>query len=317
MLFFCGATTSTSPSHTPTTSSLTSTPTEDVTPNPSLYQDRFVGGGPRNNIYGTSRWGSGLGNVAQDASGSYTWVPSLSLQGSIPSYPFGFWPIYRGNIPNYYPDSIPFKSARFRPGGRQLLVIASTGQSSNRSYYYIISDKYTIKDPNKVLKLPVDAGGCDMYDENPIYCFDPETLAPNGTHILVPVDEQTGRRTNFTLSPESAIQYYRGSSVVLGTPGFVNAYGLNHNNNTDYWNSTHYDVIDIFTAYFTGVGSDASERYESETSFLDCLNKTIAAAVPIIDPALTGTSFGSNAKELTPGEIANIVIVRWLPSLCC
>jgi hypothetical protein len=104
-------------SSTSTSTSATLTiATTNETPDPSLYQDRTIGGGLRSKIYGSSRWGSGLGNITESPSGIYTWVPQLSLQSPIISYPSGFWPIYWENIPNFYPNSLPFKSNRFRRG---------------------------------------------------------------------------------------------------------------------------------------------------------------------------------------------------------
>jgi hypothetical protein len=210
---------------TSTSTSTSATPaiaTTNETPDPSLYQDKTIGGGLRSKIYGSSRWGSGLGNITESPSGIYTWAPQLSLQNPIISYPFGFWPIYWGNIPNSYSDSLPFKSYRFRPGGSQLLILASTGEDlTDRPYYYIIADEYTIEGLNVILKLSVNVGGCGMSDSSPVYYFSPEALAPNGTRTLMPTNSRDAPRTNFTLSPESALQYYRGSSAVLGTPEYV------------------------------------------------------------------------------------------------
>ncbi|PVF99461.1 hypothetical protein CPB86DRAFT_783578 [Serendipita vermifera] len=286
--FFCV------PVVTRTTTTSTPTPTENITPNPSAYQNGRVGGGIRDYIYGSSRWGSGVFIPSNGTLGNASWTPSeYPPQSSWPK-PYGFWPIYWGEgVPNEYKDSFVYKSSRFRPGGAQNLILASTaGIPSYRPQWYIIGDAYTIEGLNSILSLPMKKGGCGMYDENPIYTFDPLQISPNGTRTLIPADGGPLPRQNFTISPESAVQYYRGSSVVLGTPPYVNAYALNHNKNTSYWGITPWNITDLFPSFFNFSdpvyeGVDIAERYDIEISFLKCLNTTIAGAIPIIDPNYT------------------------------
>jgi hypothetical protein len=261
---------------------------DDTSPNLSLYEGRTVGGGPRNAIYGNARWGSGMGtSVEQD--GDYVWYGQPYLS-NITSYPFGFWPIYWGSVPNYFNESLAYRSSRYRPGGPQRLIIATLDKEpSDRPFYYIIADEKTIEGLKPILTFPVSQGGCGMYADDPIYVFKPEELTPNGTQVLVPADGSGQSRQNFTLAPESAMQYYRGSSVVLGTPIYLNAYALDHNQIVGYWEATEWNITKLFDAYFTPSSDqdqsiDYTERYQTEMKFLDCLNTTIAAAIHIPDP---------------------------------
>jgi hypothetical protein len=310
----------TSTSSSPTITNVYTTPsattsTVGETPVPSLFEGREVGSGPRNSIYGSSRWGSGLG-VGMLEGSEYQWYYRPYLYNSTVSYPFGFWPIHWGSIANYYNFSLQFKSSRFRPGGAQNLILASLHEDiSDSPYYYVVADAYTTKGLSTILSLPVAKGGCGMYPDNPIYTFEPEQLATNGTRTLVPADGSSRSRPNVVLGPESAMQYYRGSSVVLGTPGYTNQFSLDHNINTTYWGTTPWNLTDLFPNFFNNSGSQSTEvnmtQYQEETSFLDCLNTTIAAAIPIIDTNLTvekpSTTTGT-PRKLTRGEIIAIVI---------
>ncbi|PVF99457.1 hypothetical protein CPB86DRAFT_285879 [Serendipita vermifera] len=301
-----------SSANTYTISSATTVADEDTNPEPYLYRGQLVGSGPRSKIYGSSRFGSGLG-IVEKSGRTWTWFYPPTLYNTTTAYPFGFWPIYWGYVPNHYNFSLPFKSSRFRPGGAQTLILASLHEDiSETPYYYVVADEYTIKGLNTILSLPVTKGGCNMSSNSPIYGFDPEQYVTNGTRTLVPIDGSSRSRQNFLLEPESAVQYYRGSSVVLGTPGYVNEFSLNHSVNTTYWGTTPWNITTLFPSFFhtnnsENTGADMIARYRAEASFLDCLNTTIAAAVPIIDPNLTEKS-STSSHGLARGEITAIVI---------
>ncbi|PVF99459.1 hypothetical protein CPB86DRAFT_783576 [Serendipita vermifera] len=281
------------PLATATTTTPTPTPTQDLAPNPVAFLNRPVGGAPRNYIYGSSRWGSGFGTVNHPNPAMYIWVPYDTLAQPPRSNPFGFWPIYWGSGLDYYEYSTHYKSQRFRPGGAQSAILASRdGGPSYRPYWYIIADSYTINGLNTILKLPVDKGGCGMYVDGQVYDFDADAVAPNGTRTLFPADGGRNARHNLTMPPQSAVQYYRASSVVLGTPPYVNTYALNHNHDTTYWGMTPWNITDLFPMFFdasdpVNTGINMTARYAAEMSFLNCLNTTIAAAVPIINPDAT------------------------------
>ncbi|PVF92483.1 hypothetical protein CPB86DRAFT_829967 [Serendipita vermifera] len=301
-----------------TTTTTTPTVTEDIAPNPTAYQNSRVGGGYRDYIYGSSRWGSGILLPSKEIPGNASWTPPVFPPQSPWPKPYGFWPIYWGdNVPNYYVESSVYKSSRFRPGGAQNIIIASLDdRKTNRPYWYIIADAYTIEGLDTILALPVDDGGCGMYNRNPIYTFDPVQVSFNGTGILLPADGLSSSRENFTLAAESAIQYYRGSSIVLGTPGYVNAYALDHNQNTDYWGTTPWNMTDLFPTFFdtsdpVNTGINMTDRYATELSFLHCLNSTIAAAIPIIDPSYKEGStydFASAYKPIWMWSVIGTVI---------
>lgn len=64
--------------------------------------------------------------------------------------------------------------------------------------------------------------------------------------------------------PEQAVQYYRASSVVLTLDGYNDTAALSSDNST----------------------ADAPLPSWVDTSFLNCLNQTIGAAVPLVDGSL-------------------------------
>ncbi|KAJ3532265.1 hypothetical protein NM688_g7450 [Phlebia brevispora] len=68
--------------------------------------------------------------------------------------------------------------------------------------------------------------------------------------------------------PEQAVQYYRASSVVLTLDGYNNTAALS--NDTTMPNTPLPSWVD--------------------TSFLNCLNQTIGAAVPLVDTSSSGSS---------------------------
>ncbi|CDO71014.1 hypothetical protein BN946_scf184844.g18 [Trametes cinnabarina] len=85
--------------------------------------------------------------------------------------------------------------------------------------------------------------------------------------------------------PEQAIQYYRGSSVVLTLDGYNDTSAL----------------VDNSTAPAPPIPSNI------DTSLLNCLNQTIGAAVPLFDD-----SQESSAQSLLPNiSIVGLVYVVW------
>ena len=95
---------------------------------------------------------------------------------------------------------------------------------------------------------------------------------------------------HFYLLPWNVVQYYRESSVFLATTSYDNEYAHTGSNNTDYWKATPLNT--------TG----------GELALLNCLNKTIAASIPIIDPTVVVLPPYAPKDRLSSGQIAGIVV---------
>lgn len=160
-------------------------------------------------------------------------------------------------------------------------VIAGFYAAKGNQSWFIAADGMTAKFLYDVLQLPVDLGGCDI-DSRDVWGVTVSTVHSSPGPIMQSQGILPGNA--FTFYPWNVLQYYRGSSVLLGNMTYDNLASHNNNQNTSYWSSTPLNT--------TGIDMD----------FLHCLNTTIAAAVPIIDPGLV------SHHKLTSGEIAGVVI---------
>ena len=278
------------------------------------YTRVFSGSGNRSTIYGSARWGSGDGDVQSQS--PHVFIPNETLDNPNRGYPYGFWPLYWGSI--NYAISNKFGSSPFRPGGEQNLLIAGLNETRQNAYYFIIGDKYTIKGLNTILALPYERGGCSMWSGNPIYLFEPDSLSPNGTKTL---RSATGSafRQNITIVPQNILQYYRASSVALGSNLYVNEFSLDNNTRPEYWGRTPFDVSVMLPNVTGAAGDTGVNRTLQETRFLDCLNQTIAAAVPIVDGFLstsTNTPRSDNAFKFGIGIGVPLAVIG-LFIICC
>lgn len=156
-----------------------------------LYDNLSSRGGTRNFIYGSARYGSGYGEIYVTVGGFPLWdAAAYNLSVISKSYPFGFWPISWGS--SNYGGSNAFKDVKdYRPGGPQSVLIAALDEYSNKfsECYLIIADRATATGLNTILRLPTLTGGCGMYGGNPLYEFQPDELATNGSHVLQTVND--------------------------------------------------------------------------------------------------------------------------------
>ncbi|KAG8840482.1 hypothetical protein FRB91_006041 [Serendipita sp. 411] len=165
----------------------------------------------------------------------------------------------------------------------------------DRSRFDIIGDAATLNIIADVLTLPTDTGGCGadgIYVQPIMYT----SLAnPNDTGAdTVPnlaMSEGTIMAFTIALHPWNIIQYWRGSSVAIGNSTYNNAFARPNATNQDYWAASPLDL--------TGVDPD----------WFNCLNRTIAAVIPIVDPTLV------IRNRKTPGQIAGIVVGVVVPVL--
>ncbi|KIM21946.1 hypothetical protein M408DRAFT_29125 [Serendipita vermifera MAFF 305830] len=271
--------------------------------NGGAFAGRVAGGGTRNEVYGTARYGSGYGQYTSSADGSVQYQPVLTLDVSGRGFPHGFPPLSFGNYSGggeYHNVDRGDLPGVLAPHARPSIIIGSYDapvyglvfSSSNRTWV-ILADVATLETINVVLSLPVAQGGCNLFGLFPQPMVDGPTYGSwtrnettndggvNGYSSTHPTDVAI---TQFAILPWNVLQFYRGSSVALASLEYENAFARNGNNNTDYWASTPLNT--------TGV----------DMNFLNCVNLTIAAAMPIVDPTLIVRS------RLARGQIAGIVV---------
>lgn len=282
------------------------------------FTGRTAGGGTRNEIYGTARYGSGHGSYNSSIDGITQYYPILNLNVSGRDFPHGFPPLSFGNYSGgsyYYDvDKSEFAGVHDSPN----FVDGSNGQSigriwslelpvSNRTWV-IISDLATLETINAVIALPIPQGGCNLFGQLPLptkaktaSVWYNDTTIPDGDTVgyspyTLP---NNARRKPYYIYPWNVLQFYRGSSVALASVEYNNAFARNGNNNTDYWASTLLNTTDV------------------DTNFLDCLNHTIAATIPIVDPTLIVHSrlSGSQVAGIAVGSFVAINLI--LVGACC
>lgn len=172
---------------------------EETLPANHLFAGRTVGGGTRDQIYGTSAYGSG-----------YPGVDGKGTAGR--GFPFYFWPVSfgSGTEPSYiYPPEYGPPSNASRPGGR-MTTMTLTQQSTNDTLR-IISDHGTVDILGQKLQQR-----CSSHFATP----------PSGTRA-----PYEGSGTSLP-APEHVIQYYRGSSVALALDGYNNSATFSEDDST-------------------------------------------------------------------------------------
>ena len=261
------------------------------------FQHRKVGGGTRNQIYGSARYGSGYGRYTTGDNGR-NYEADLTLNVAGRDFPFGYPPIswgeYSGGDEYKWPpqDDVPGLAVNDNPYQH----VYSSG--SPRSYggmaankgdqsWIVVADAATINILWDVLLLPEDKGGCNLdrgLSSKGAVGFGPGSGDDRVWHIGTS-DITNPHRMPIHLRPWNVVQYYRASSVILANGTYDNKFAhVASLNNTDYWAASPLNT--------TGV----------DLEFLKCLNFTIAAAIPIIDPSLIVRS------RLEPGQIAGIAV---------
>jgi hypothetical protein len=237
-----------------------------------------MGGGTRGEVQGTRAFGSGYPYSVGEV--SHTGVAGQP-------FPFGFWPIYwigHGHSDEYGANTTV---AAQRPGGNQVIVqIAPNVTSStwnttlingvNETYWMIGDDESVVT----LLSILVDKNATDLYGCG----VQNLTIQPfNSSDPLNPV--------RF----ENVIQWYRASSFALAFTGYNNIYALPPLNET------------------ADLGWDDSTPLPDAlqySPFLQCINGTISAALPILD---------REGPALSKGQIAGIAVgsVFGALFLCC
>uniref|UniRef100_A0A0W0EVK4 Uncharacterized protein n=1 Tax=Moniliophthora roreri TaxID=221103 RepID=A0A0W0EVK4_MONRR len=227
-------------------------------PSGQIFAGRQVGGGTRDQIFGSR---------------GYPGVAGRGVAGR--GFPFYFWPVawggaagggtaaYLHNREYGHPDNSS------RPGGPMFTTsLSSNTSATNRSTFHLIADNTT------VVTL------ADIIDER---CA--SFLASTNSSTPFPFYENA---TNVP-KPESAIQYYRASSVVLTLEGYNNSAVFSEDENVQ----------------------DSPLPNNVDTGLLDCLNKTIGENVPLVAaPVLTNSGGSVNGVlGVSVNECSTLVLV--------
>ncbi|CAG7852987.1 SubName: Full=Uncharacterized protein {ECO:0000313/EMBL:CCA72724.1} [Serendipita indica DSM 11827] len=261
--------------------------------------DAFTyGGATRQFIYGSARWGSGFGVLVEDSKAElpfangygYRWAPWTSLEMDELHYPFGFWPLSWGRG---YSTSGKWRDDDWRPGNTQVVALLKSSDTS-KVEWWAMGDSQSMEELLKVLSLPTEKGGCGISGNTPVYKFDPEE-----NNVLHDVStSSTAVRTNVSITPMTAVQYYRGSSFALGLLGH---YDPSSEPNVaaasdGYWARALIDYPAALnrtgSVLENGNATAYQELAREQDSFLQCLNGTIAGTIPIYDSSIepTGTT---------------------------
>ncbi|KAF9270771.1 hypothetical protein L218DRAFT_889557 [Marasmius fiardii PR-910] len=203
-------------------------------PSGQLFSGRSAGGGTRDQVYGTSQFGSG-----------YPGVPGRGVANR--GFPFFFWPVAWGGVGlggaaylhnNEYgnPDNAS------RPGGP--MMTATFASSASNSTFHLVADNQTVVDLIEDVR-----NGCSSQN----LATDRSSTSPSPLNDTDPSSPK----------PESAIQYYRASSVALTLDGYNNSAALSE----------------------TEGQPDTPLPSNIDNTLKNCLNSTIGAAVPLIGHA--------------------------------
>ncbi|CCA68116.1 hypothetical protein PIIN_01984 [Serendipita indica DSM 11827] len=263
------------------------------------FKNRRVGRGTRNEIYGSARYGSGYGHYTETDNGWKYEPDTANFNVTGRDFHFGFPPISWGNYSGGFDyfwvrrDDLPGAAfvGTFRPypydePSQQGAIIAK----KNDQTWIFVADAATVNILFDVLRLPEQQGGCAL-DESSAkvttrVSYDPLNPDPESNVSIFQQDIPIPPYI-FHLQPWNVVQYYRGSSAFLANSSYDNEYAHQRSNNTDYWKATPLNT--------TGLDS----------AFLNCLNTTIAATIPIIDPTFV---VRAPKGKLSSGQIAGIAV---------
>ncbi|CAE6491165.1 unnamed protein product [Rhizoctonia solani] len=248
-----------------------------------VFAGRTIGGGTRSQVYGDKRYGSGYtyGNGGSSVTGR--------------GFPFGYWPVYvpvGGGAAYYgYHEYGPVRNTS-RPGGemQQALVRSTSWPTANARRW--LEGRQSNNSANST--TPVTNNATASY----YIVGDADSVAAIMEELAkaCPVVRASGvamNDTNPSIHFEQAVQFYRASSFML----ILTSY-----NNTANWapiNGTEPSTTIPDTPLPPG----------TDMNFLNCLNNTIAASIPIMDATSSSNSAPAHLQAL--GGM-NVVGVLWM-----
>jgi hypothetical protein len=258
-------------------------------------------------VYGSSRYGSGY---TYSGGGSY-----VSGRG----FPFGYWPVYvpiGGAVGYYgYHEYGPANNSSRPGGGMQQALVRSNSwptanarrwlderQSNNSTNsttptqvnnatasYYIVGDADTVA---AVMKELVKS--CSVVNAAGV------TVNVCTFHIsFVSTNSFETQEANSTVHFEQAVQFYRASSFMLALTSYNNTASLPSKAPAD------------SNADAPPTSADTPLPAGTDMNFLNCLNRTIGASIPIMDSSAVGSYSAASAPLRAFGGM-NAVGLVWL-----
>ncbi|KDQ11036.1 hypothetical protein BOTBODRAFT_136323 [Botryobasidium botryosum FD-172 SS1] len=238
----------------------------------TTFAGRPIGGGTRGGVYGNQIYGSGYQNGAHGS-----WVSGRGFS-------YGFWPFYWAGgigagaaLSHGYYGSHEYgpENNSSRPGGEQTYAQvrsiswpnSTTTPDNSTAPYYLLGDKSSVAVVLDALVL-----NCSVV---------------NTTSSITAF--------NFTLNststprPEQVVQYYRESSFALSLSTYIDKASLP--SEAPPTEDSALPDPSLITPLPPG----------TNLGFLDCLNQTIGAAVPIMNSGMAGSQFGGSATTLLLG----------------
>ncbi|KAK0467144.1 uncharacterized protein EV420DRAFT_1507461 [Desarmillaria tabescens] len=172
-------------------------------PSGQLFAGRSIGGGTRDQVFGTRTYGSG-----------YPGTSGRGVAGR--GFPFYFWPVVwggavsAGTAPYLHSDEYGLPDNSSRPGG-PMVSVTFNSSAGGSSTFHVVSDNQT------VTSLISDiTGNCSSL-------FNTSSSTTNAYNASDPSAPQ----------PEQVIQYYRASSAYLMLDGYNNTAVFESENATD------------------------------------------------------------------------------------
>lgn len=253
------------------------------------FAGRSVGGGTRDQVYGGSRYGSGY----PAGGGSY-------VAGR--NFPFGYWPVYvpvGGGAAYYgYREYGPVGNSS-RPGGAmsQALVRHTSWPTANARRW--LESRQSSNSTNSTTPAQVNNATASYYivgDADTVSAVMQElvTACSVVSTTAVPVNE-----SNPMVHYEQAVQFYRASSFMLALTSYNNSANLPSNAPAN-------NSVDALPK-----GADTPLPAGTDMNFLNCLNTTIGASIPIMDAVSTASSSAAPAPLQAFGGL-NIIGLVWV-----
>jgi len=162
------------------------------------FAGRTVGGGNRDQVYGSQAYGSGYPGIASRGVGGL-------------GFPFVFWPVIWGGTLGYggaylYDHEYGDSSNPDRPGGS--MVEATFTSPTSNSTFHVLSDNTTVTS-----LIGSVSANC--------------SLGANSSTVVFPYNSNSTDPSQ--PRPEQVIQYYRASSVALTLDGYNDTSALAEN----------------------------------------------------------------------------------------
>ncbi|PVF97198.1 hypothetical protein CPB86DRAFT_786208 [Serendipita vermifera] len=263
----------------------------------SPFAGRLAGGGTREMVVGTPRYGSGYPYGYTSGSSYRTGTVGMP-------FPFGFWPVY---YPHYghshqYNNTVEDKrpggqlvQAAFQPNATQWYI---SQEAANNETYWLLGDRESV---SAMLQILSGCKDCETYScgisnvtEIVPMTMDLVDFSANSTNT------NTTIRSNSSTTPpqvQNVVQYYRASSFALAYTNYTNMYSIAPLNET----------TDVFWENSTPLPT-----LLKNSAFMQCVNNTLVAGLPILNAAGRTKVAGFQLTAVISAAVGAILFSGWL-----